>query len=144
MKEITLGQINSYEQGHCDRNDNDDLLIKKYLLVDTVSSHIPYYTSDTMRELNDLIDERFVMNGEKDNLFYEAHKLDLPMYLSQSLRTKLSRVRDLYLYKWDSKSQTYVEDLNLGTRTYPDSTLALEDYELSNIDLDYESLNIEN
>ena len=33
MKEITLGQINSYEQGHCDRNDNDDLLIKKYLLI---------------------------------------------------------------------------------------------------------------
>ena len=139
MKEITLGQINNYEQGYCERNDNGDLLIKKYLLVDTVSSHMPYYTSDTMRELNDLIDERFVMNGEKDNLFYEDHKLDLPMYLSQSLKTKLSRVGDLYLYKFNSKSRTYVEDSNLGTRTYPDNTLALEDYELSNIDLEEEA-----
>jgi len=138
MKEITLEKINNYEQGYCERNDNGDLLIKKYLLVDTVSSHIPYYTSDTMRELNDLIDERFVMNGEKDNLFYEDHKLDLPKYLSQSLKTKLSRVGDLYLYKFNSKSRTYVEDLNLGTRTYPDSTLALTDYELSNIDFEEE------
>jgi hypothetical protein len=127
MKEITLGQINNYEQGYCERNDNDDLLIKKYLLVDTVSSHIPYYTSDTMRELNDLIDERFVFNGEKDNLFYEDYKLDLPMYLSQSLRTKLWRLGDLHLCKFNSKSKTYVEDLNLGTRTYPDSNIDLEE-----------------
>lgn len=136
MKEITLGQINSYEQGHCDRNDNGDLLIKKYLLVDTISNYIPYYTSETVSELNDLIDERFVFNGEKDNLFYEDYKLDLPMYLSQSLRTKLWRLGDLHLCKFNSKSKTYVEDLNLGTRTYPDNTLALEDYELSNIDLE--------
>ena len=38
-------------------------------------------------------------------------ELDLPKYLSQSLKTKLSRVGDLYLYKFNSKSRTYVEDL---------------------------------
>ena len=85
MRTVTLGKLNTYEQGHCDRDDNDDLIIKKYLLEDTYSSFIPYYTSDTMEELNKLIDERFVFNGEEDSLFYEDNVFDLPMYLSQSL-----------------------------------------------------------
>lgn len=123
MKTITLEELDKYEEGHCDRKDrwegNDDLIIKKYLLQDTYTSYIPYYTSDSMEELNELIDERFVFNGEEDNLFYEDNALDLPMYLSQSLRTKLDRLGSFHLYKWDSKSRTYVEDLNLGTRTYP-------------------------
>ena len=123
MKTITLEHVDKYEQGHCDRKErwegNDDLIIKKYLLQDTYTSYIPYYTSDSMEELNELIDERFVFNDEEDNLFYEDNVLDLPMYLSQSLRTKLNRLGYFHLYKWDSKSRTYVEDLNLGTRTYP-------------------------
>ena len=123
MKTITLEELDKYEEGHCDRKDrwegNDDLIIKKYLLQDTYTSYIPYYTSDSMEELNELIDERFVFNGEEDNLFYEDNVFDLPMYLSQSLRTKLDRLGSFHLYKWDSKSRTYVEDLNLGTRTYP-------------------------
>ncbi len=119
MKTTTLEKINNYEEGHCDRNDNGDLIIKKYLLEDTYSSFIPYYTSNSMEELNELIDERFTFNDEKNNLFYEDNIIDLPMYLSQSLRTKLDRLGSFYLYKWDSKSRTYVEDLNLGTRTYP-------------------------
>ena len=123
MNTVTLEELDKYEEGHCDRKDrwegNDDLIIKKYLLEDTYSSFIPYYTSDTMEELNKLIDERFVFNGEEDSLFYEDNVFDLPMYLSQSLRTKLYRLGHFYLYKWDSKSRTYVEDLNLGTRTYP-------------------------
>ena len=123
MKTITLEELDKYEEGHCDRKDrwegNDDLIIKKYLLQDTYTSYIPYYTSDSMEELNELIDERFVFNGEEDNLFYEDNVFDLPMYLSQSLRTKLYRLGYFHLYKWDSKSRTYVEDLNLGTRTYP-------------------------
>ena len=123
MKTITLEELDKYEEGHCDRKDrwegNDDLIIKKYLLQDTYTSYIPYYTSDSMEELNELIDERFVFNGEEDNLFYEDNVFDLPTYLSQSLRTKLYRLGYFHLYKWDSKSRTYVEDLNLGTRTYP-------------------------
>ena len=119
MKTTTLEKINNYEEGHCDRNDNGDLIIKKYLLEDTYSSFIPYYTSNSMEELNELIDERFVFNDEEDNLFYEDNVLDCEEYLSQSLRTKLDRLGSFYLYKWDSKSRTYVEDLNLGTRTYP-------------------------
>ena len=119
MKTTTLEKLNNYEEGHCDRNDNGDLIIKKYLLEDTYSSFIPYYTSNSMEELNELIDERFTFNDEKNNLFYEDNIIDLPMYLSQSLRTKLDRLGSFYLYKWDSKSRTYVEDLNLGTRTYP-------------------------
>ena len=119
MNTVTLGKLNTYEQGHCDRDDNDDLIIKKYLLQDTYTSYIPYYTSDSMEELNELIDERFVFNGEEDNLFYEDNVFDLPMYLSQSLRTKLWRLGNFHLYKWDNKSRTYIEDLNLGTRTYP-------------------------
>jgi len=123
MKTITLEHVDKYEQGHCDRKErwegNDDLIIKKYLLQDTYTSYIPYYTSNSMEELNELIDERFVFNDEEDNLFYEDNVLDLPMYLSQSLRTKLNRLGYFHLYKWDSKSRTYIEDLNLGTRTYP-------------------------
>ena len=119
MKTTTLEKINNYEEGHCDRNDNGDLIIKKYLLEDTYSSFIPYYTSDSMEELNELIDERFTFNDEKNNLFYEDNVIDLPMYLTQSLRTKLDRLGSFHLYKWDWKSRTYIEDLNLGTRTYP-------------------------
>jgi len=119
MKTTTLEKLNNYEEGHCDRNDNGDLIIKKYLLEDTYSSFIPYFTSDSMEELNELIDERFVFNDEEDNLFYEDNVLDCEEYLSQSLRTKLDRLGYFHLYKWDSKSRTYVEDLNLGTRTYP-------------------------
>ena len=123
MKTITLEHVDKYEQGHCDRKEtwegNDDLIIKKYLLQDTYTSYIPYYTSNSMQELNELIDERFVFNDEEDNLFYEDNVLDCEEYLSQSLRTKLDRLGSFHLYKWDSKSRTYVEDLNLGTRTYP-------------------------
>ena len=119
MKTTTLEKINNYEEGHCDRNDNGDLIIKKYLLEDTYSSFIPYYTSNSMEELNELIDERFTFNDEKNNLFYEDNIIDLPMYLSQSLRTKLDRLGSFYLYKWDSKSRTYIENTNLGTKTYP-------------------------
>ena len=123
MKTVTLEELDKYEEGHCDRKDrwegNDDLIIKKYLLQDTYTSYIPYYTSDSMEELNELIDERFVFNDEEDNLFYEDNVLDCEEYLSQSLRTKLDRLGSFHLYKWDSKSRTYVEDLNLGTRTYP-------------------------
>ena len=119
MKTTTLEKLNNYEEGHCDRNDNGDLIIKKYLLEDTYSSFIPYYTSDSMEELNELIDERFTFNDEENNLFYEDNVIDLPMYLTQSLRTKLDRLGYFHLYKWDWKSRTYIEDLNLGTRTYP-------------------------
>jgi|TARA_R100000482_G_C5036399_1_gene106338 hypothetical protein len=119
MKTTTLEKLNNYEEGHCDRNDNGDLIIKKYLLEDTYSSFIPYYTSDSMEELNELIDERFTFNDEENNLFYEDNVIDLPMYLTQSLRTKLDRLGSFHLYKWDWKSRTYIEDLNLGTRTYP-------------------------
>tara|TARA_B100000242_G_scaffold67555_1_gene42080 strand:+ start:120 stop:503 length:384 start_codon:yes stop_codon:yes gene_type:complete len=123
MNTVTLEELDKYEEGHCDRKErwegNNDLIIKKYLLQDTYSSFIPYFTSDSMEELNELIDERFVFNGEEDNLFYEENVLDLPMYLSQSLRTKLDRLGCFHLYKWCSKCRIYVEDLNLGTRTYP-------------------------
>jgi len=123
MNTVSLEELDKYEEGHCDRKDrwegNDDLIIKKYLLQDTYTSYIPYYTSNSMEELNELIDERFVFNDEEDNLFYEDNVLDCEEYLSQSLRTKLDRLGSFYLYKWDSKSRTYVEDLNLGTRTYP-------------------------
>ena len=102
MKTITLEHVDKYEQGHCDRKErwegNDDLIIKKYLLQDTYTSYIPYYTSNSMQELNELIDERFVFNDEEDNLFYEDNVLDLPMYLSQSLRTKLNRLGYFHLY----------------------------------------------
>ena len=121
MKTVTLGQINTYEQGHCDRNDNDDLIIKKYLLQDTYSSFIPYYSADSMEELNDLIDDRYVWHGNEDSLFYNEDNdgINMEDYLSQSLRTKLYRLGSFHLYKWDSKSRTYIEDTNLGTRTYP-------------------------
>ena len=121
MKTITLGKLNTYEQGHCDRDDNDDLIIKKYLLEDTYSSFIPYYTSDSMEELNELIDDRYVWHIDEDSIFFddENNCMSMKDYLSQSLRTKLDGLGYFHLYKWDSKSRTYVEDLNLGTRTYP-------------------------
>ena len=123
MNTVSLEELDKYEEGHCDRKDrwegNDDLIIKKYLLQDTYTSYIPYYTSDSMEELNELIDERFVFNDEEDNLFYEDNVLDCEEYLSQSLRTKLDRLGCFHLYKWDSKSRTYIENTNLGTKTYP-------------------------
>lgn len=121
MKTITLEKLKNYEQGHCARSDNDDLIIKKYLLEDTFSDYIPYYTSDSMEELNYLIDDRYVWHIDKDNIFFddENNCMSMKDYLSQSLRTKLYRLGSFHLYKWDSKSRTYIEDLNLGTRTYP-------------------------
>ena len=117
----TLEELDKYEQGHCDRSDNGNLIIKKYLLEDTYSSFIPYYTSDSMEELNELIDDRYVWHDNEDSLFFDEENecINIKDYLSQSLRTKLYRLGSFHLYKWDSKSRTYVEDINLGTRTYP-------------------------
>jgi hypothetical protein len=117
MNTVSLEELDKYGREYCDVNYNDDVIIKKYLLQDTLHGFCQNF--DTMEDLNYAIDERFVFNDEEDNLFYEDNILDLSMYLSQSLRTKLDRLGYFNLYKWDSKSRTYVEDLNLGTRTYP-------------------------
>jgi len=121
MKTITLGKINTYENGYCDRNDNGDLIIKKYLLEDTYSLNFPYHTSETMKDIADSIDERYVWHDNEDSLFSNEDNdgIDMKDYLSQSLRTKLYRLGSFHLYKWDSKSRTYIEDTNLGTKTYP-------------------------
>ena len=125
MNTVTLEELDKYEQGHCDRKErwegNNDLIIKKYLLQDTYSSFIPYYTSDSMEELNELIDDRYVWHDNEDSLFFDEENecINMKDYLSQSLRTKLDRLGSFHLYKWCSKCRIYVEDLNLGTRTYP-------------------------
>ena len=86
MNTVTLEELDKYEEGHCDRKDrwegNDDLIIKKYLLQDTYTSYIPYYTSNSMEELNELIDERFVFNDveisddDLSNLLIEVENIN--------------------------------------------------------------------
>tara|TARA_Y100001970_G_scaffold89648_1_gene113007 strand:- start:514 stop:948 length:435 start_codon:yes stop_codon:yes gene_type:complete len=97
----------------------------KYLLID----HFRVGTDDsecfdTLDEILELIDERFVFTevNDGDSEFFENWEMskdDWENYLSKSLRDRLLKYSNFSLCKWNPKTKTYIEDDVLGSRTYP-------------------------
>ena len=99
----------------------------KYLLVDNHHIGNLYQYGDTLDDLLEYVDERFVFNGEINNEFFEDGKLSRKRwedYLTVSLRDRLSSYHYFSLCKWNSEIKTYIEDDVLGSRTYPNGRYA--------------------
>ena len=96
----------------------------KYLLVDNHHIGNLYQYGDTLDDLLEYVDERFVFTevNEGESEFFENWEMskdDWENYLSKSLRDRLLKYRYFSLCKWNPKTKTYIEDYVLGSRTYP-------------------------